>query len=76
MLVELQAMDDYEHFLTSNGLQVTHREILNENCAKTWDLCLDIIKDRSFWALAVKHGTEFVSYLKAFHANARRLRLW
>src|SRR5713101_391100 len=68
MLVELQAMDDYEHLLTSNGLQILHREILNKNCAKTWDLCLDIIKDKSFWALAAKHGAEFVSYLKAFHA--------
>jgi len=68
MLVELQIMDDYEHFLTSNGLQITHREILNKNCAKTWDLCLDIIKDKAFWALAAKYGTEFVSYLKAFQA--------
>jgi tocopherol O-methyltransferase len=68
MLVELQTMDDYEHFLASNGLQIMHREILNKHCAKTWDLCLDIIKDKTFWALAAQHGTEFVSYLKAFHA--------
>jgi len=68
MLVELQTMDDYEHLLTSNGLQVMHREILNKNCAKTWDLCLDIIKDKAFWALAAKSGTEFVSYLRAFQA--------
>jgi hypothetical protein len=31
-------MDDYEQFLISNGLQIMRREILNENCAKTWDL--------------------------------------
>jgi len=68
MLVELQNMHDYERFLTSNGLQIMHREILNENCAKTWDLCLDIISDKAFWALAVKLGAEFVSYLKAFQA--------
>ena len=68
MLVELQTMDDYEHLLTSNGLQVMHREILNKNCSKTWDLCLDIIKDKAFWALAAKSGTEFVSYLHAFQA--------
>jgi tocopherol O-methyltransferase len=68
MFVELQTMDDYEHFLISNGLQITHREVLNKNCAKTWDLCLDIIKDKSFWALAAKYGAEFVSYLKAFQA--------
>jgi len=26
-LVELQSMHDYERFLTSNGLQIMHREI-------------------------------------------------
>lgn len=62
------ADSDYEHFLTSNGLQIMHREILNKHCAKAWDLCLDIIKDKTFWAFAAQHGTEFVSYLKAFHA--------
>jgi hypothetical protein len=42
-----------------------HREILNKNCAKTWDLCLNIINDKAFWALAAKYGIEFVSYLTA-----------
>jgi tocopherol O-methyltransferase len=68
MLVELQIMSDYEHFLISNDLQIMHREILNKNCAKTWDLCLDIINHKAFWELAAKYGTEFVSYLKAFQA--------
>jgi cyclopropane fatty-acyl-phospholipid synthase-like methyltransferase len=68
MFVELQTMDDYEQFFISNGLQITHREVLNKNCAKTWDLSLDIIKDKSFWALAAKYGTQFVSYLRAFQA--------
>jgi tocopherol O-methyltransferase len=66
MMVELKVMNDYEHFLTSNGLQIMHREILNKNCAKTWDVSLDIISDKAFWALAAKLGTRFVSYLKAF----------
>jgi cyclopropane fatty-acyl-phospholipid synthase-like methyltransferase len=68
MLVELQVMDDYEHFLTSSGLQIMHRDILNKNCAKTWDLCLDIINNKAFWELAAKYGAAFVSYLKAFQA--------
>ncbi len=68
MFVELQTMDDYARFLTSNGLQITHREVLNKNCARTWDLTLEIIKDKKFWALAAKLGPHFVSYLKAFHA--------
>jgi tocopherol O-methyltransferase len=68
MLCELQIMDDYEQYLSSNGLQITHREVLNKNCAKTWDLGLDIIKKRSFWALAAKYGSNIVSHLKAFRA--------
>jgi tocopherol O-methyltransferase len=68
MFVELQVMDDYEQFLISNGLQIMHREVLNKNCAKTWDLSLGIIKEKSLWALAAKYGTHFVSYLKAFQA--------
>jgi tocopherol O-methyltransferase len=68
MFVELQTMDDYAQFLTSNGLQITHREVLNKNCAKTWDISLEIIKDKNFWALATKLGPHFVAYLKAFHA--------
>ncbi len=68
MLVELQVMDDYEQFLVSNRLQIVRREVLNKNCAKTWDLCLDIIRDKSFWALAAKYGAQFLSHLKAFQA--------
>jgi len=68
MLVELQIMDEYERLLSSNGLQIVHREILNRNCAKTWDLCLSIIKDKAFWTLAAKRGADFVAYLKAFKA--------
>lgn len=68
MFVELQTMDDYDRHLTTSGLQIAHREVLNAHCAKTWDLCLDIIKDRSFWALAAQHGSEFVTFLKTFQA--------
>jgi tocopherol O-methyltransferase len=68
MFVELQTMEDYEQLLTSNGLQIIQREVLNRNCAKTWDLGLEIIGDKSFWALATKLGAHFVSYLQAFQA--------
>lgn len=68
MFVELQTIEDYEQLLVSNGLQIMHAEILNRNCAKTWDLGLEIIKDKRFWTLAAKHGPRFVSYLHAFQA--------
>ena len=68
MFVELQTMQDYEQLLISNGLQIKHCEVLNRNCAKTWDLGLEIIQDKHFWTLAAKLGTHFVSYLQAFQA--------
>ena len=68
MFVELQHVSDYESFLSSNGLQITHREVLNEYCAKTWDISLEIIRHKSFWDLALQHGPQFISYLKAFQA--------
>jgi tocopherol O-methyltransferase len=68
MLVELQTMDHYKAALESNHLEVTQTGILNKNCAKSWDLSLDIIKKRSFWALAVKMGPGIVDHLKSFRA--------
>jgi tocopherol O-methyltransferase len=68
MMVELRAMDDYHDFLVSSGLHVIHRQDLTVNCAKSWDIGLDIIMDKTFWSMAAKHGAEFVSSLKAFHA--------
>lgn len=68
MFVELREMDDYGSFLVSSGLRILHRQVLTPNCAKTWDLCLDIIKDKSFWVLAAKSGADFVTYLKSFRA--------
>jgi tocopherol O-methyltransferase len=66
MFVELHTMDDYARYLSSCGLQIAHREVLTRHCAKTWDLSLDIIKDKSFWALAARLGPHFIAYLKAF----------
>jgi hypothetical protein len=45
-----------------------YREDMTLKCAKSWDIALDIIKDKAFWALALKLGPGFVTYLKAFSA--------
>jgi tocopherol O-methyltransferase len=68
MMVELRGMNEYCDFLVSNGLHIVHREDLTRNCAKSWDLALDIVKAKKFWALAAKLGAEFVTNLKAFRA--------
>jgi tocopherol O-methyltransferase len=68
MFVELREMNEYADFLTASGLRITHRQVLTPNCAKSWDIGLDIIKDKAFWTLAAKLGAEFITYLKAFQA--------
>ena len=68
MLVELQTMEEYQAQMKSNGLQIMDSEVLNKHVAKTWDLCLDIIKNKSFWELAAQQGSEFVHFLTAFQA--------
>jgi tocopherol O-methyltransferase len=68
MLVELATMPEYLAWMQSNGLKITQCEVLNKNCAKTWDLGLDIIKNRALWKLAATNGAMFVRFLKAFRA--------
>lgn len=68
MLVELHTMLDYEAWLAAAGLHVTRSEVLNQHTAKTWDLCLDIIKDKSLWQLAARHGPDFLRFFRAFKA--------
>jgi tocopherol O-methyltransferase len=68
MYVELETMDDYESHLLASGLQIVHRQDLSRQCAKSWDLGVDMIRDKSFWALAAKMGRHLVTNLKAFQA--------
>lgn len=68
MFVELDTMDEYESYLVGSGLQIAHRQDLTRQCAKTWDLGLAVIREKSFWALAAKFGEDFLTYLKAFRA--------
>ncbi len=68
MLVELDTLEDYTAFLGSNGFQIMRKEILNKNCSKTWDLCLDMLKNKALWRAAAEKGPEFVDFLRAFRA--------
>jgi tocopherol O-methyltransferase len=68
MFIELETMNDYESHLIASGLQIVHRQDLTRQCAKSWDLALDMIRDKSFWKLAAKMGKDFVANLRAFRA--------
>jgi len=68
MLAELQTMSDYEKATRANGLEITRTEVMNENCAKSWDIGLEILKDKALWRTAARNGFLFVRFLKAFRA--------
>ena len=68
MLVELNTMSDYISILESNGLEIIKSEDISNNTAKTWDISLEIIKDKMFWQLALQNGREFVNFLHSFRA--------
>lgn len=68
MMVELHTMGDYISILKSNGLEIIKSEDISKNTAKTWDISLEIIKDKMFWQLALKNGREFVNFLRSFRA--------
>jgi tocopherol O-methyltransferase len=68
MLVELHTMEAYRTWLQAAGLRISQREILNQHCARTWDIGLGIIKDQKFWELASKQGPQFLTYLRGFRA--------
>jgi hypothetical protein len=66
MLVELRQSEDYAGYLAASGLLVVHRQVLTPNCAKPWDRCLEILKDKSCSCLATKYGTDFLACLEGF----------
>jgi tocopherol O-methyltransferase len=68
MMIELHTMEEYQRLMAENGLKVEAAEVLNQHCAKSWDIGLEIIKDKAFWTMAAQMGVEFVHFLKAFKA--------
>ena len=68
MMVELRGMNAYSEFLAASGLEVVYREDMTLKCGKSWDIALEIIKDKALWSLIAKMGAGFVTYLKAFAA--------
>lgn len=71
MLVELRTIDDYVEMVEAAGLEVTHISDLSKRCSKTWDICVDLIANRSLWRLASKNGVEFIRFLRSFSAMRR-----
>jgi cyclopropane fatty-acyl-phospholipid synthase-like methyltransferase len=74
MLVSLPTLSEYKKHIADNGLRLLHYEDISSKVAKTWDICLDIAKDRTLWRLASQHSKEFISFLKSFKAMRNGFR--
>ena len=68
MLVQLHSMNDYISILESEKIKIIKLENISQNTAKTWDLSLEIIKNKMLWQLAIKSSKDFLNFLKSFKA--------
>lgn len=68
MLVKLHTVESYCGWIRRAGFRVAVCEILNGQCAPTWDITTDLIKDRKLWRIAARHGPDFLAFLKGFRA--------
>ncbi|MFQ5742399.1 MAG: SAM-dependent methyltransferase [Acidobacteriota bacterium] len=71
MLVRLPTAEEYRGHFQDNGLKMSYYLDISSEVQRTWDLCLDIIKDRALWSMAVRQGREVVNFLRAFRAMKR-----
>ena len=68
MLVELKTISVYSNMIRAAGLDIGGTNDLSTHCAKTWDISLNLIKNRALWKLASDQGIDFVHFLRAFNA--------
>src|SRR2546423_1903262 len=68
MLVSLPTLSEYKRHIEENGLRLLYYEDISSRVSKTWDICLDIVRDRTLWRLAGQHSKEFIAFLKSFKA--------
>lgn len=68
MLVALPDMAEYQSYISGNNLRLLHYEDISARVARTWDICLGMMREKAVWQLATQHGREFVAFLKSFKA--------
>jgi len=68
MLVTLSTPNDYLRYIEKTGMRVLYMEDISDEVKRTWDLCLDLLRDKTFWSFAAQRGGEFLAFLRAFKA--------
>jgi tocopherol O-methyltransferase len=68
LLPPLHTVTGYCNLLVAAGGRPIFMDDVSKECAKTWDICLDMLAKPELWGLAASMGTDFVAFLKSFHA--------
>jgi tocopherol O-methyltransferase len=71
MLVSLPTREEYERHLAARGLRLESYRDISAEVARTWDLCLELIRDRALWRVARQRGPDVVAFLGSFRAMRR-----
>ena len=71
MLIELKTLGEYLENMKRFGNIAEQTVNLGPRVARTWDFCLNIIRDGALWDTAHNFGPEFVHFLDSFAAMKR-----
>lgn len=73
LLPPMKTVKDYIEMFTAAGGRVVYVDDISKESAKTWDICLELIgeKTSAVWALATSMGSDFIAFLVSFRAMQR-----
>ena len=71
MLCTLSTPKKYLRLLDEAQFKLVHFEDISPKVKKTWEIGLNIIKDKSVWAFAARHGRKFLRHLRGFRSIKR-----
>jgi tocopherol O-methyltransferase len=68
ILPRLETVTRYQELFIAMGGRIVYLDDVSKYCARTWDICLDLIANPALWKMAATMGTDFVAFLHAFKA--------
>jgi len=68
LLPKLEPVSRYFTLFTEAGGRIIYVDDVSKYCARTWDICLDLIAKPALWKMAWTMGSDFVAFLNAFKA--------
>ena len=71
MFCALRTTEEYLGLLEKNRFRVAHFEDISPRVEKTWDIGLDIIRDKAVWSFAARNGRQLLNHLKSFRSMKR-----